>query len=189
MLKMTLYGLENFLNNQNDSIFSEITLPASVDLDTLKANIMLKGGEFESLYTDPYFIKQMIKTWSIKHERTFNRWERALLIDYEPLDNYDRQESWSNNQGGTVTVAGNSTATDKVSPYDNGGFATKAQSTNEGDSTNTINTNDSHTGRVHGNIGIKTTQSILTEEVASSKLNLIDLITDLFIQEFCVLLY
>lgn len=189
MLKMTLFGLENFMKHQQDSLFSEMELPESVDREVFKSLLLLKGGEFESLYTDPYFLKSHIKAWSISKRRTFERWERALNIDYEPLDNYDRVEEWSNNQGGNVTMQGNSTAQDKVSPYDTGGFVNKAQSTTEGTSTNTINTNDSHTGRVHGNIGVKTTQSILEEEIQSSKITLTDMICNLFIQEFCVLIY
>lgn len=187
--KMTIFGLENFMRNQNDSMFAELVLPEGVVLNDLIDNILLKGGEFGSLYTDPFFIKEKLKTWSRAHLRTFARWKTALDTQYNGLDNYDRIEEWSNTQGGTVGTSGTSEAIDKVSPYDSGGFVNKAQATTTGSSTNTINTNDSHSGRVHGNIGVMSTQRLLGEEVESAKLNLINLITDLFIQDFCVMVY
>ena len=46
-----------------------------------------------------------------------------------------------------------------------------------------------HTGHVHGNIGVKTTQSMVLEELDLAKWNVYEQITDLFLTEFVIPIY
>lgn len=96
---MTLIGLYNY----DDTIFDNLTVPESLDKDTLVNNILLRSGDFECLYTRPDFIKFAIGVWSNKWQATMEKWSEALAIDYEPLQNYDRNESWSDTKTGTQT--------------------------------------------------------------------------------------
>lgn len=93
----------NFLEQRNDDLFLHLDLPEGMNKQTLIDTIVMHGAEFEMLYGDPYFIQRLIKTWSEKHEHTFERWIKALSIDYDPLRNYDRTEDWadSGNRSGS----------------------------------------------------------------------------------------
>ena len=93
--KITLTGQEIWLQKNNQSIFDLLSLPEGIDKDTVVDNIILECGEFETLYSDPFFMRSAIGTWSNKHYRTFEKWIAALNLEYNPLENYDRQEDWT----------------------------------------------------------------------------------------------
>lgn len=92
--KITLTGQEIWLQKNNQSVFDLLSLPEGIDKDTVVDNIILECGEFETLYSDPFFMRSAIGTWSNKHYRTFEKWIAALNLEYNPLENYDRQEDW-----------------------------------------------------------------------------------------------
>lgn len=92
--KITLYGMSRWMEQQGDDLFANLTVPAGMDADHLEDVIMYKGAEFGVLYSDPNFMKMMIGIWSNKYAHTFERWIKALAIDYNPLENYDRMEEW-----------------------------------------------------------------------------------------------
>ena len=93
-MKLTLIGLQKYLQSLNDDLFKNLTLPEGIDKETLTDNILLKGADFEVLYSDPYFLQDAIGLWSRKWNRTFTKWVEALSLEYNPLENYDRIEDW-----------------------------------------------------------------------------------------------
>ena len=95
--KMTLIGYNNWFESFNQDLFEYLTVPTGIDRSLLINNILLKGGEFEVLYSDPNFTKNMIGVWSSKWQHTMERWINALSIEYNPLENYDRMEDWTDN--------------------------------------------------------------------------------------------
>lgn len=99
--KITLIGCANWFKNQDLDLFSELSLPTGISKDTLCDNILLRGGEFEVQYADPDFLKGAIGIWSRKQYSTIDRWVKALAIEYNPLENYDRMEDWTDNTEGT----------------------------------------------------------------------------------------
>ena len=99
--KVTLMGFEEWLNYDNKSLFDGLKLPEGIDLDTLKSNIFREGGEFEVLYANPDYMVTNISKWGRKWYRTFEKWVRALEIEYEPLYNYDRYEDWTESGKGS----------------------------------------------------------------------------------------
>lgn len=95
--KLTLIGLYSFDN----TLFDNLTLPTGINKDTLIDTILLRGGEFETLYPDPVFMKYSIGAWSRKWNATLTRWINALSIEYNPLENYNRMEDWADSEAGT----------------------------------------------------------------------------------------
>lgn len=93
--KMTLIGFNKWMLDNNDDLFAFLNVPSGIDKDLLINNILMKGGEFEVLYSDPDFMKNMVGVWSQKWQHTMQRWIDALSIDYNPLENYDRMENWT----------------------------------------------------------------------------------------------
>lgn len=153
---MTLIGLYNY----DSTIFDNLTVPESLDKDTLVNNILLRSGEFEVLYTRPDFIKSAIGVWSNKWQATMEKWAEALAIDYEPLQNYDRNESWTDTNTGTETNVrsgdstnvrtgnvkeqsdGGNTNTNEVSAFDGGtGYTPHDKQTFDTDQSNTTTYN------------------------------------------------
>ena len=84
--KITIQGMEDYLNYQGKSLFE------GINPDTLKGNIFMEAGEFEVLYSNPDFMRDKITMWSNKYYSTFEKWIQALLEEYNPLYNYDRNE-------------------------------------------------------------------------------------------------
>lgn len=207
--KITMIGLETYLNANNHSLFDNIIIPASIDKDTLVNSILLESAEFEVLYPNPTFMQQSIQLWFRKWNRTFNKWMEALEIKYNPLDNYDRSEEWTDKSGtvsgGTVKDESHGKTVDKgethndVSAYDSSTYQPSDHATSSSDATvdnNTTTTTDSkldvnssHAGRIHGNIGVMSSQELLTKELDVAKFNVYNQIADMFLREFCILIY
>lgn len=99
---LSILGLYDY----DPTIFDLMTLPAGIDKDQVRDNILLQGADFEVLYPDPVFMKQAIKRWADKWYFTFERWHKALLIEYDPLNNYDRYEEYEDTEKSTRSDSG-----------------------------------------------------------------------------------
>ena len=227
--KITLTGQEIWLQKNNQSVFDLLSLPDGIDKDNVVDNIILECGEFETLYSDPYFMRSAIGVWSNKHYRTFEKWIAALNLEYNPLENYDRQEDWTDTGDENTTVKftddtttetdssttsegssnQNGNTEDLVSAYDANTYQESEKHVIDTDedhtdevTSNTKLTNDSeqntkgekdtidkHTGRIHGNIGVTTSQQMLQSELDVARFNIIQEITNLFMTELCICVY
>ena len=229
--KMTLIGLQKYMTDFNDDLFKNMVLPEGIDKDVLTDNFLLRGGEFEVLYADPHFLQDAITLWSKKWYRTFEKWVAALSIEYNPLENYDRQEDYTDtlnkgvktsartDSGNTRTFANDDTTTPgttmttetQVSAFDSSTYqpsekvivtpsgvngdvlahtGTITDEFGEGSSgSETENSKTIHDGRIHGNIGVTTSQQMLQSELEIAEWNLYEHITDLFLSEFVIPIY
>ena len=204
--KLTMIGLYEY----DPQIFANLTLPEGLDKDTLIDNILLRSGEFEVIYPDADFMKFSIGAWSRKWSATITRWVTALAIEYNPLENYDRYEHWtderdiSGSEGGSSSGSTGgttgSTTTNKVSAYDAGDTLTthdqseshgSDSTSNSGEYSSEHSTDDDleHDGRIHGNIGVTTSQQMLLSELDLGYWNIYEKITDLFLTEFVIPIY
>ena len=192
-----------------DDLFKNLELPEGIDKDTLVGNILMRGGEFEVMYSDPNFLQNLIGIWSKKWYRTFDKWVKALAIEYSPLENYDRMEEWSetrNNHGsettsGTLgrTTSDGGTSENKVSAYDSSTYQPaeyttvsntgSVNDTTSGSSSTNFGEGIKHESKIHGNIGVTTSQQMLESELQIAEWNLYEHITDLFLSEFVIPIY
>lgn len=200
--KLTLIGL---YNNDN-TLFDSLTLPAGIDKTVLVNNILFRSGDFEVLYADPDFLKPAISLWGQKWNRTFEKWQKALAVEYDPLYNYDRREEWVTSEDeGTVTTGKSTdvgstdvgtTSNDNVSAYnsstlvpDKQNILTSGSNTvgnTEMENTSDRDRNEVRTGRAYGNIGVTTSQQMLQSELDIASWNLYEHITDIFLSEFII---
>lgn len=203
--KLTLIGCNAFFKNIGDDLFKGLTLPEGLVKKTLTDNILLEGGEFEVLYSDPWALQNFISIWADREQATFNRWVDALAIEYAPLENYDRHEDWTdtldsdgtNNTTGTNDTQSSGTVTTDVSAYDSSNYQPKDKVTSSEtidndtteSSTSTLDNEGVHTGRIHGNIGVTTSQQMLEAELDLGYWNIYSRITDMFLKEFCIMIY
>lgn len=215
--KITLIGFHNWLAAENDTLFANLTLPEGIDKEVLTNNILLRGGEFEVLFSDPYTMKEAIGVWSNKWSWTFSKWIKAINIEYNPLENYDRMETWDesekgsnkgttkNSNEGKTTDTGSSSGEmeNSVSAFDSSSFSphdmsvssnktdatTSIKASNNGSSESEYSNTATRTGRAHGNIGVTTSQQMLQSELDIALFNLYDQITDIFLREFVIPVY
>lgn len=233
MATMTIAGMYHF----KDGLFNNLKLPDGINKEDVVNQILLDGSNFEFLYSDFKFMQDAIGLWSNTWYRTFEKWQKALSLEYNPIENYNRIEDWTDssvnkmnrnsvenrnlsnsmrsdrNLQSVMKNTGSDTNLHNVSPYDSGAYVadyqdvaninnqsetadTGAMSTNGTDSgtvTNTgndsSNTDSTHKGRAHGKIGVNTSQEMLKDELKIARFNLIKQISDVFIKEFCIMVY
>lgn len=210
MAKMTLIGFYNYMQKDDSDLFLNLSLPDGIDKETVINTILLRGSEFEVIYSNPYFLRDSITTWSKKWYWTFNRWLKAINTDYNPLENYDRMEEWSDgntysdNSNGSATGNASSSSntssenttsafnSDQYQPRDKN-TATLGNSSNNFSSSNEAkngSNSSTHKGRVHGNIGVMTSSQMLENDFrVVGSISLYDAIADVFLREYVIPLY
>lgn len=176
--KATIYGFDYYLDG---GLFRDLTLPEGIDKDVLIDTILMECGEMQPVFTDAEFMQKMIGSWGKKYEWTFEKWIRAMDIEYDPLYNYDRHEEWDN----TTTLNNKSEATTKKSSYDSATLTPydKVEGTDDN------NGHEIRKGHLYGNIGVTTSQQMLESEFKVAEWNIYEHIKDLFMQTFCVMIY
>lgn len=191
--KMTLRGMYNLDN----TIFELLTFPDGIDKELAISRILNKSEEFEIVYSNGEYLKDRIGVWSGVWHRTFKKWVEVLAIEYDPLFNYDRHEEIediSESHSTTETNAeSNSSTENKVSAYDENDYSNKeyvgsdakTKQGGKGDADSKMNRH----AHLYGNIGVTTSQQMLRDELDIVTWNLYEHISDLFIEEFCILIY
>lgn len=215
--KITLRGMAKYLDMNNDDLFAAMVLPANIDKSTLVDSIMLRGAEFEVLYADADTMKYAIGAWSKKWQKTLTRWADALDIEYNPLENYDRREDWldsrerkEKNRRSDSGMAWNAGFTEDDNTTDNNKYAfdssnaspesqsisngstwaqNATQNFNQGNAETSGNDDSLHTGRVHGNIGVTTSQKMLSDQWEVAMLSVYEAAADLFLTELTIYTY
>lgn len=196
------------------TILDGMTIPNGLNLDTLKNSIILECAELEVLYSAPSFFRWAVDAWSLKESPTWEKMYQALQIEYNPLENYDRSEEWTeagthgNNKtvnNSTETSGSTSTSGDAkhyVTGYNSNAEVLQSHDVTSGSDTNasratgtgteaeTGEHSNSRTGRVHGNIGVTTSQQMLKAEFdLAPEINMYNIITHSFRNRFCLLVY
>lgn len=178
--KSTIYAYDYYLQD-NGGLFDGFSLPDGLDTNLARTVILLECGEMTPLYTDPEFMQMAVGLWSAKWASTFERWANALAVEYDPLNNYDRHEEWTDQLyhtvGGSAETAKSAYDSATLTPYD------KVTTNDAGNSFDTRN------GHTYGNIGITTSQEMLRQELSIAEWNVYNHIKDLFMQELCISIY
>ena len=202
------------LYNWNDSLFDQLHLPDDIDSDEVVQNILMECAELTILYPDWDFLYNAINYWSLKELPTWERMYEASQLEYNPIENYDRIENEMETSASKDHTARQSHGGNRNNSIDQNstlnrvtGFNTTELATQSGTAGNntgssaatgdTFDNGDSHTednrarsSRIHGNIGVTTSQQMLEQELAvAAKLNIINIIVESFKQRFCVLVY
>ena len=109
--------------------------------------------------------------------------------NYQPHDQTRTNSSGDNTSNGITSADGTTTNTGNQTNNSNS-LNSEISDVNENIKANAIdNSKGIHTGRMHGNIGVTTSQQMLEAELDISKWNIYEEITDLFLNEFCIYLY
>lgn len=206
---ISIIGVFNYFNN----VFNDFVLPAGADKQTAIDTILFECGELPLVYSKPELLQSLISTWS---KSMAYRWEhlfKTTTLEYEPIENYDRKEEWTDTTEHTEDVTSKDTSetngysdssgerVDKVAGFEAGALVDKSQSNDSGNTTTTTrgtvdSTNNTtgtttytRTGRAHGNIGVTTSQQMLQSERDVSNFSFYETVAADFKERFCIMIY
>lgn len=187
---LSILGLYNY----NTSIFQNLIVPDGVNIADAINSIVFDNADLELLYPEPETMTFLIGLWS---KRELPAWERVLRVinmEYNPIENYNRNETWTDieDEDTTAQTSGNSSNTHKVSAYNDYQLVNSTQDVVDA-SENGSGTRDkttSRTGNVSGNIGVVTSQKMVLEELGlSDKVDIYKYISESFKRRFCLMVY
>ena len=187
---LTITGLYNYDN----TIFDGWVFPEGIDREEVKEAILYECSGYELTLPNADLFKVVTSGWC---RRKAHAWERALdaiNAEYNPIHNYDRTETASDTESGSSGHSGeiSSTTTEKTAAFNAATYANKDQITNEQESeaNATYGKSVGHTSRVTGNIGVTTSQQMVSAELdLTERLDIYQIITRDFKREFTLMVY
>lgn len=198
---LSLLGLYQYDN----TIFNELVLPEGMDKQLYINNLLMETAEMEVLFSNPSTMRSVIGIWSSAHLDSWNKMWNTTKLEYNPIENYDRQEDWTDNNHTNSKVQSEDVGTgknhssdvSKAAGFDSGNLVTSGQNDNDsnnestqiGNSEGNSNEELKHTGRVHGNIGVTTSQQMIEEERRVADWTMYEYLIDKFKQQFLLLVY
>lgn len=230
---LSILGLYNY----QPAIFDSLTIPTSVDRETLIDNIIMEAAELELLFPNADILGRLIGNWSKTRLAAWNRMIGALDAEYNPIENSDRYEDHledytrdlnesdnytrdlkeNDNYTRNLTDSGNSNSSGSTqnsrTGYNSGDLQVTDSSSSEDHSDDTRsytgsddrnkgytggdNRNKGFTGgdtrhtviHTHGNIGVTTNQWMVDAELKLRQYDIYKLITNEFIDTFCIGVY
>ena len=214
MPRITLWGFYQY----DKTLFDEIVLPDGIDKENLVSEIMRNSGDLYPYHQVMEYLKRNINYWFSRRLFDFERMYEALRTEYSPIENYDRKENITRdyeNSGsdkasttlGSTTTSSNVGSNDnenKVSAYNETDYTNREKDTqsynstvtNTGSGTDTTQTEyglkrkEVEDIRVHGNIGVTTSQQMIESEMSlRAKYDIYKIISREFEREFLVQIY
>lgn len=181
------------LYDYNSLIFDEgvFLLPTeSVDRDIVVNSILLECAELELIYPDPQTMMVAVNTWSSREITVWRRIIRAIGMQYNPLENYNRTETWADTDIGSASGNSSATNTNKVVGYNDNAFTNHDQNEGYGSNSSNSRLESRHSGNVSGNIGVTTSQQMLNQELdVAPRTDIYDYIVRSFKNRFCLMVY
>lgn len=197
MAILSLLGLYQYDN----TILDGLVLPENVDRDTLINNLLAETAELEIIYTNTEFLQNIIAIWARKQLPVWEEMEKTLRYEYDPISNYDRNEEWNGSRSGTYNESNSENSvntgesTGRVAGFnssellDNSGASTNVSRTASNNVSRSDGDTNNRKGRIWGNIGVTTTQTMIEEQRHVVKFNIYDFIINDFIKRFCLMMY
>lgn len=194
MATLSILGLYNY----DPSIFDNFKLPEKMDRDMVFGNLLAELAELEVLYPSNTVIKSVIGFWSSKMLDKWQKLYATTQLEYNPIENYDRLEEFTDSENRTTESSGNTTgqssgtAANSVAGYNSPEMVPAESGTNSSDTyaESVAESQEdrvlSRNGRVHGNIGVTTTQQMIAAERESVSFVVTDVIIKDFADRFCI---
>ena len=98
----------------DETIFDLMQIPSALDKPTLIDNLLSETAELEVLYPNPVVFKNLVGVWSAKQIDIWNRLYATTQYEYNPIENYNRYETGSEDGAGSTTHSGTDTTADST---------------------------------------------------------------------------
>lgn len=204
--------------NYDSTIFDSLTLPEGLNKTTAVEEIVMECAELECLYPSVPFFKRAVGIWSATMQSSFARVWSAVNLEYNPIENYDRQEDetttgtrqhsgqdvTTGSNSDTRTVSDSGSVQNKIAGFDASALVDHDSGTSSRNGTDSTTGTDrtelthgekiadagTRTSRIHGNLGVTTSQQMLESELdLVPRLNFYRYLAEEFKRRFCVLVY
>ena len=204
--------------NYDSTIFDSLTLPEGLNKTTAVEEIVMECAELECLYPSVPFFKRAVGIWSATMQSSFERVWSAMNLEYNPIENYDRQEDetttgtrqhsgqdvTTGSNSDTRTVSDSGSVQNKIAGFDASALVDHDSGTSSRNGTDSTTGTDrtelthgekiadagSRTSRIHGNIGVTTSQQMLESELdLVPRVNFYRYLAEEFKRRFCILVY
>lgn len=173
------------LLNYDPTLFDNVKFPAGVDKSAAIKAICFNCAELSVLYSQPSTLKEMLSLWGLKNAYRWETLYKTTQQTYNPIENYDRQEDFTDEQTSeNHVIAG---GTEKLKAFESGELTDSSSASSKNDGNGTLH--GTRKGRIHGNVGVTTTQQMLEEERRIADFNIYDTIAEDFKKDFCVMVY
>ena len=168
--RMTLYGMYQY----DPTLFDGVTLPEGMDKTLMVNQIIRQSGDLFPYYQVPLEVKTAITEWFSRRKDNFSKLWQGFTAEYNPIENYDRQEDSTETPNITHTLSNSgqdaSTNEADVQGYNGTDYVpnsrTKSSGTSSTNGTDTESGTRTYTSRIHGNIGVTTSAQMLEGEMA-----------------------
>lgn len=232
---LTIMGMYRY----DSTVFDLFNIPGN--FSDMRQNIIdsicLECQELEVLYPSIPTMQIAIGNWSNAMQKIWSKLYDTTLLEYNPIENYDRVEETTENNTGNENenISGNENITEAVEKTDVLSSKTDSKGNGEvinqnvafnntdfsnheknmtntdnqitGSEDNTYNTNRTQgivksgkndkscindrklNSRIHGNVGVTTSQHMIEEERRVVMFNITQVIVDDFKQRFCLMVY
>lgn len=180
---VSLLGLKRL----NEGILGELVVPDGVDIELVKDNLLAETAELEVIYPDAIFMQAMIGRWSAKELPVWDKLYKTTLLEYNPIENYDRAENWTEDENTSknldseatgssdTTTGGNSTRDNTINTNNTTNKSVSAY--NETDFTPTekiavdADTTEHETNSNEGNINVRSKDGLVSDETGRRALD------------------
>lgn len=162
MSLLTVEGLYSYDN----TLFDGFNVPKGLVKQIAIDAILMRTRELEILYPDFTYMKNHIAIWSNKYQINWKKLYDTTVLEYNPIENYDRVENWADTDDETSTSARDntrnttnsvkSTSTNKImnsvnvtdqNTAFNAGLADHAKQITDGDTTENGTITNTETGK------------------------------------------
>lgn len=167
MSLLTIRGMYNY----HPTLFDDITIPEFWSKDTLIGVILRETDEREVLYSNPAVMETAIMHWGNSNLGQWQRLAKALQVEYEPLENFNRHEEYTDTSTDKGTGKSTAESTGKSTGYNSGSLVVTDGAESSANTDTLTEHMSAHTGRLHGNIGVTTSQQMLQSEIDLRKYN------------------
>ena len=167
--RMTLYGMYQY----DPTLFDGVILPEGMDKALMVNQIIRQSGDLFPYYQVPPQVKAAITEWFTRRKANFAKLWQGFTAEYNPIENYDRQEDSTETPNITHTLSNSgqdaSTNEADVQGYNGTDYVpnsrTKSSGTSSTKGTDTESGTRTYTSRIHGNIGVTTSAQMLAGEL------------------------
>lgn len=105
MSLLTVEGLYNYDN----TLFDGFDVPEGLVKQIAIDSILMRTRELEILYPDFTYMKNRIAIWSKKYQINWKKLYDTTVLEYNPIENFDRIEDWTDTDDETTTSARDNT--------------------------------------------------------------------------------
>lgn len=179
--QMSLWGLYQI----DATILDGLIVPAGMDGDVFKDNLLLETESLEILYPNTDFLKAAITIWAAERKEVWDKLYATTKLTYNPTENYDRLESGVSTVN--ATSSGSNETVNANTSFNSDTFKNTGKANSSG--SNNANSTNTFSNRIHGNIGVKTASAMITEARDEMQFCITQFMIDDFISRFCVGVY